>query len=158
MALLRLELSALKPGHNRLRLSAEPTGLALPAESWPAPLEVTLDADRAGDQITVKGWVETRLADECARCLKRVEAPLDFEIVLLADRVGSGGRHEKELEQDDYVLFHDGRAIALDEEVREAALLARPMAALCRPDCRGLCPRCGADLNEGPCGCPKGGA
>ena len=39
----------------------------------------------------------------------------------------------------------------LDVPVREAAILARPMAPLCRPDCKGLCPVCGADRNAGPC-------
>ena len=62
-----------------------------------------------------------------------------------------GRRHPKDLGEDDGLVFHDGRHVDLDAGVREAALLARPMAPLCRPDCRGLCPRCGADWNEGPC-------
>jgi len=55
------------------------------------------------------------------------------------------------MSEDDDVVFHDGRALDLDVPVREAAILARSMAPLCRPDCKGLCPVCGADLNERPC-------
>jgi uncharacterized protein len=153
MASLRLDLSAVKSGRNRARFTADPADLGLPEEAWPTPFEVEVEADRSGDQITVHGTVVTGLEEECARCLTRLRAPLDFGFDLHADRAGTGGKLERALTEDDYVIFHDGRSLDLDEEVREAALLARPMAALCRPDCRGLCLRCGADLNEGPCGC-----
>jgi uncharacterized protein len=43
--------------------------------------------------------------------------------------------------------------IDLGPVVHEAVVLAEPMRVLCAPDCRGLCPQCGKDLNEGPCGC-----
>ena len=55
--------------------------------------------------------------------------------------------------------------VVLDEEVLETKpilieqlQLNIPMKPLCRPDCAGLCPTCGADLNLGPCGCPTGGS
>jgi uncharacterized protein len=43
--------------------------------------------------------------------------------------------------------------LELGDVIREALILAAPEYPLCREDCRGLCPRCGAELNEGPCGC-----
>ena len=45
----------------------------------------------------------------------------------------------------------------LAPHVREAVLLEEPIQLLCGPDCRGLCPQCGADLNQGPCGCTPHG-
>ena len=151
MAALRLELSTFKPGHNREERVATPEALELPAETWPADLEVALDVDRIGDQFNITARVVTECDEECARCLRRFRLPLDFLVRLYADRIGSGGRREDDLAEDDSLVFHDGRRIDLDTGVREAALLARPMVPLCRPDCRGLCPRCGADWNEGPC-------
>jgi len=151
MAALRLDLSALKPGHNRLDEAVAPETLGLPPEDWPVPLAVHVDADRAGDEVHVTAQVTSESAEECSRCLRGFRAPLDIALSVFADRSGSGGRYERELEQDDYVVFHDGRHVDLAEHVREAMLLARPMAPLCRPDCRGLCTRCGADWNEGPC-------
>ena len=147
---LRLDLTALRPGHNRLHREADPADLGLPPEGWPAPVEVDLDVDRSGDQLTLTGRVRTVAEDDCARCLIRVREPLDAEIELHADRAGTGGRHERELAAEALVLFHDGRSLELADEVRGALLLARPMATLCRPDCRGLCSRCGADLNQDP--------
>ena len=151
MVALRLELSDLKPGHTRAVQAVPPVALGLPSVEWPLPLDVEVDADRSGDQVTVSAGVSTVCLEECARCLKRFQSPLEFTFQLHADRTGSGGRFERELEQDDYVVFHDGRNLDLDEQLREAALLARRMAPLCRPDCRGLCAQCGSDLNEGPC-------
>jgi len=156
MPALRLDLSALNPGHNRLVESVDPAALGLPPEAWPSPLAVHLDADRAGDEVHVTMSVAAQSEEECARCLRAFRAPLEFTVAVYADRAKSGGRFERELEQDDFVVFHAGRHIDLDEQLREAAILARPMAPLCRPDCRGLCSQCGADWNEGPC--PHGGA
>jgi uncharacterized protein len=51
------------------------------------------------------------------------------------------------------MAFHDGRQLDLGGEARETLLLEIPIAPRCREDCRGLCPRCGADLNDGPCAC-----
>jgi uncharacterized protein len=51
------------------------------------------------------------------------------------------------------MAFHDGRHLDVSEEAREVLILELPIAPRCREDCRGLCPRCGAELNEGPCGC-----
>jgi uncharacterized protein len=151
MAALRLELTTLNPGHNRVQMVAPADALGLPPETWPVPFDVEVDVDRAGEQFNVAARVTTECDEECARCLKRFRTPLELTFQLHSDRQGSGGRYERELAEDDYVVFHDGRHLDLDEGVREAALLARPMAPLCRPDCRGLCTRCGADWNEGPC-------
>jgi len=51
------------------------------------------------------------------------------------------------------MLFHDGRRLDLRETVREALLLELPITPVCREDCPGLCPKCGADLSLGPCRC-----
>ena len=62
-----------------------------------------------------------------------------------------------ELDRDDYRRFHDGRYLDLREDARAALLLEIPITPHCREDCRGLCPRCGADLNDGPCACDHDG-
>jgi uncharacterized protein len=132
-------------------LTAPAAELGLPAAEWPVPFDVELELDRTGEQIHVHARVATATEEECARCLTRCRVPLEFEFRLIADRQGAGGMDDVEPSEDDDVVFHDGRALDLDVPVREAAILARPMAPLCRPDCKGLCPQCGADRNEGPC-------
>ena len=49
---------------------------------------------------------------------------------------------------------YNGEYIDLTETIRELLILSEPMKVLCRPDCAGLCPQCGANLNEGACSCP----
>jgi uncharacterized protein len=151
MPALRLELSTFKPGHHREERVVDPAALELPAETWPTPLRVEVAVDRIGDRFNITTHVFTESEEECSRCLRQVRLPLDFQTQLYADRLGAGGSREEDLGEDDGLVFHDGRYVDLDAGVREAAILARPMAPLCRPDCRGLCPRCGADWNEGPC-------
>ncbi len=151
MAALRLELSTLRPGVNHVELSATPEALELPAETWPTAFSVAVAADRVGELFNITARVETETDEECARCLRRFRSPLEAVVHLVADRAGSGRHRDEDLGEDDALVQHDGRHLDLDPGVREAAILARPMAPLCRPDCRGLCVRCGADLNEGPC-------
>jgi DUF177 domain-containing protein len=151
VAALRLELSTFKPGHSREERVATPQSLELPAETWPAPFGVTIDVDRIGDRFDVAAHVVGESDEECARCLRRFRFPLEVVVRLYADKLSAGGPREDELSEDEGFVLHDGRRLDLDTSVREAALLARPMVPLCRPDCRGLCPRCGADWNEGPC-------
>ncbi len=89
------------------------------------------------------------------RCLTTFEQPVQGPLDVFAERAGTGrAREERELERDEYMKFHDGRQLDLADEARETLLLELPMVPRCREDCKGLCPRCGADLNAGPCGCP----
>ncbi len=151
MAALRLELSTFKPGVNRVDLVAAPDALELPSETWPTPITIVVETDRVGELFNITARVATESDEECARCLKRVRLPLECVVHLFAERTGTGRHRDDDLGEDDTLIFHDGRHVDLDAGVREAAILARPMVPLCRPDCRGLCTSCGADLNEGPC-------
>jgi uncharacterized protein len=104
--------------------------------------------------VSVRGSVQSRAHLECVRCLREFDLPLDVPLEVYAERSGSTSRDEqKQLERDDYMLFHDGRRLDLRATVREALLLELPITPYCREDCPGLCPRCGAELASGPCGC-----
>ena len=104
--------------------------------------------------MAVRGTVSTRVHLECVRCLREFDLPMEVPLVLYAERTGSTSREEQEaLERDDFMLFHDGRRLDLRDSVREALLLELPITPRCREDCPGLCPKCGAELSLGPCGC-----
>ena len=156
MGAFQIRLAELEPGPNRVRMEAQASAAGLEPEVWNSPLALELQVDRQGDQFTLRGTAVTRIEEECARCLRHFDAPIGFEFSAFADRA-TGGRGGAEADAGDSALRHDGRSLDLDAEVREQAILARPMRSLCRPDCAGLCPRCGADLNEGPCSCAAGG-
>ena len=154
MSAFVLDLGQLSQGSSRVRVTADAPQIGLAPEAWPGQVLGEFLVERSGERISVRGRVRGVAWLECVRCLKRFESAMDVPFEVFADRSGTGKRRDEvELERDDYMLFHDGRRLDVSEPVRETLLLELPIAAYCREDCRGLCPRCGADLNEGPCGC-----
>lgn len=150
-----LDLSQLSQGSTRSQLDAAATELGLAAEGWPGRVSGDFSVERSGERITVRGRVRGTARLECFRCLKGYELALEVPFEVFAERSGTGSRRDEiELVRDDYMMFHDGRKLDLSGQVREALLLELPIAPHCREDCEGLCPRCGADLNDGPCACP----
>jgi uncharacterized protein len=94
------------------------------------------------------GGVRTIVAAQCRRCLVPVTVPLQADVGALFSRDA-----EALEDPDAYALAAEAREIDLRPAIREELILAAPRYVLCRDDCRGLCPRCGKDLNAGPCGC-----
>jgi uncharacterized protein len=93
----------------------------------------------------------------CNRCLKPIveQAGSDVELLLLVERHSeAGGEHELH-ERDLGVLYVPGEVLETDPLLLEQLQLNIPMKPLCQPDCKGLCPTCGADLNRGPCSCEE---
>ena len=98
------------------------------------------------------GTLRAVVAGECRRCLVPVSVPVAADVgVLFA--------HDPDaLEDPDcYPLARGATEIDLTPAVREELILAVPRFIECRADCGGLCPRCGRDLNAGPCGCAPSG-
>ena len=117
-------------------------------------VEGVFDVDRTGNQIALVGAVRSVARLECDRCLRTFDRSIQADLTVVADRSGSARGLEEDLERDRHMMFHDGRQLDLREETRDALLLELPISAHCEESCKGLCPRCGADLNLGPCGCP----
>lgn len=152
MSALRVQLATLADGHSQLHFEVAPAEVGLDPEQWPASIVLDAEVDRRGDQITLRGRVMTGIEEDCARCLRSFSDSLESEFTAIADRSGEHSPDDAQ-QMDDYLLFHDGRVLELDELAREQAVLSRPMLSLCQPDCRGLCPLCGANRNENPCQC-----
>lgn len=98
-----------------------------------------------GRYLAIRATISTTGVYECSRCLTPVSVDRSETI---SERYGD----EESLPDD--VLSYNGESIDITETVREALILSEPMQVLCRPDCKGLCPNCGANLNDGPCSCP----
>ncbi|MBI1795802.1 MAG: DUF177 domain-containing protein [Candidatus Eisenbacteria bacterium] len=150
-----INLGTLPAGRGRIRAVAEPSQLDLPAAVWPGEVRGDLGIDRTGELLSVRGTVQATARLECVRCLEEFDLPLEAELAVVADRAGGPRRLEEDLEAGSYMKFHDGRQLDLGEETREALLLELPITPHCREDCRGLCPRCGANRNQGPCRCER---
>lgn len=151
-----LDLATLRPTLDRVAIEVPAAEVGLPDSEWRGPVRGVLRVERSGNRVTVRGDVSATVHLECVRCLREFDLGVTAPFTVFADRRGSAGSAEEELlERDDYMLFHDGRRLDLRESVRETLLLELPISPRCREDCPGLCPKCGADLNLGPCGCAR---
>jgi uncharacterized protein len=84
--------------------------------------------------------------------LQPVQGEFDDELTLV---FVSGPTGEDTDEGDAFVFEPVGRSLDLSSAVREEVILAMNSYVVCAPECRGLCPRCGKNLNEGPCDCAE---
>ncbi len=104
---------------------------------------------RTNKGIFAKGNFQTQVQLQCARCLKMFAQPLTIH---LADQFSLSPN--KLAEEPEFPIAGDG-ILDLTPALRERIILNLPIKPLCRPDCLGLCSRCGQNLNEGPCGCKE---
>ena len=124
------------------------------------PLEVRATAELVEGQIRISGELHTRLELVCARCLEPVLEEVSREFDLFYRPMQSMTREEEfRLKLDDTeIAFFEGEGLFLADVLAEQVLLAIPMKVICRSDCRGLCPHCGANLNTDECRCEAHGA
>lgn len=117
---------------------------------------------RTHTNVTLQGKVRLEIQPKCDRCGKvfarELEVPLHRHLAPYfgnPDERREAGEEEVELDGEDmeFSCYHHDE-IDLAEIIAEEVLLALPMGFHCREDCKGLCPRCGADLNRAPCACP----
>ncbi len=137
----------LDPGSSDLVLTADPI--------------VKGRVDRVGPNFRLRGSLQCTIERPCDRCLAEVNLPLNIDFDLLYAPAEDLARDSKEwtgeveLGEEDLDLStfqHD--QIDLDALVIEQVELQVPIRLLCREECRGLCPQCGADWNTEQCSCP----
>ena len=131
----------------------EDDGASLVAEA-----AVEGSASRKGEEVRLRGRIKTEVELLCDRCLAPARSPLEveFDTSFIPQEAEAAKAENVELLAEDLGLSaYDGEAVDLDELVREQILLAIPSRRLCREDCKGLCPKCGADLNAGHCACEQ---
>lgn len=118
-----------------------------------APVEGDVQLSRAGRTILARGRVRTAIVEPCARCLVDTAAPVEAEFeehALPSIDIDTGLPVTVAEDETEALRLDDHHELDLTETVREAISLAEPLVPLCRPDCRGLCLECGADLNADP--------
>jgi uncharacterized protein len=124
-------------------------------------LAVHLEVVPMRDFIRVKGRLETRIRQKCGRCLTIFEAPLRSRFTLNYSRqipqdVHKADTQDIELTADQIgMVYFEGEEIDFTDAIQEQAILAIPFNPICRPQCKGLCRRCGSDLNVEPCDCSE---
>lgn len=149
--MLRVDLRSLGAGgvETRGTMAADDPALEGLDFTIVGPVEVSgrLQATE-GEGYLWRGAIRATVSGDCRRCLGPVEQVID-------DRVDVLFSSDPELADDPsvYALPANPAAIDVTGAVREELALRASAFPLCREECRGLCPRCGADLNAGPCEC-----
>ncbi len=137
-----------RPGANRrvsIEKPLEGVGVDLASlEAAPIAAELTLESVVEGVLVTgpVSGGVRCR----CARCLTEFEAAVEVDVCELFASAGH-------LEEEEDVYRVSGEVLDLEPMLRDELTLALPLNPLCRVDCKGMCARCGRELNDGACDC-----
>ena len=149
--MLRIDLAAVREGpvETAAEVAADDPLVKNSGVALASPLVVSGRLTTAGEgRYYWQARLETVVQAECRRCLAPAQVSLaqSLGLVFVAEDDARG-------DDDCYVVPRRATVLDLSEAVREELILAVPQYVECRDDCRGLCPRCGADLNLGPCGC-----
>ena len=105
--------------------------------------------------IRVVGKLTTKLEIPCARCLEAVPYSVNrsFELLFRPQTVNVGPDEREMQDKDAEIAFYEGNGVELENILREQVLLDVPIKTVCREACKGLCPQCGKNLNNGECHC-----
>lgn len=150
VSLVRMDLRELlaSPGKSlTFTFELEPEDLTFDGVlEYRSPISVRGTVTNHAGLIEARMSIEADMLCQCARCLKEFPKQLRMEAAAyLAEEL-------EDEDNEDYYLLEDGVA-DMTEIARDYVILNFERRLLCRDDCRGLCPKCGKDLNEGPCGC-----
>jgi uncharacterized protein len=156
-----------------LQLENEPLQIA---ESFaPGSIDFTIGITQVGD-LPVKGEADlllehregSQIADirvranysgdfemDCARCVEPVKVPLQgyFDLIFRPQEADAESGERAITVDETEIGYYEKSGLLLEDVVREQVLLSLPGRALCQPDCKGLCPRCGQNLNQAICSC-----
>ena len=107
------------------------------------------------NDIRLNGKLSTQLELACARCLKPVSQDVARSFDLLYRPLGTDAWQEElsVTAAEAEVSYYQGEGLLLEDVLREQVLLAAPLKAICREDCKGLCPHCGKNMNLEQCSC-----
>ena len=114
------------------------------------PVQASGTVRNTAGVLVMTGAVKTRIHGVCDRCASSFTRDVEFPIdVVLVEELSN------EEDEDEWVFPLEGDSADLDDIIRTVFVLNMDSKLLCKPDCKGLCCRCGKNLNEGPCGCRK---
>jgi DUF177 domain-containing protein len=123
------------------------------------PINVTVSYYRAGTDLFFSGGLHATTHAVCARCAEEftTTGARDFRFVLSPRMIGIGKQNDLQSEDLEFSVY-DGDEVDLSPLIREQVLLSLPTRPLCNEKCRGLCPRCGTNLNYARCDCASAAA
>ncbi len=153
-----LSLHDLEEGETHLEMVGTGSDLELSRDELALSQPVVLRAKvfRAAYHVEVQGTLLTTADLVCDRCLEPIRRALEIPFRVFSERQETRDHRTRQemREEDPGIVYHDGQFVVLTDEVRQELLVEKPWHVVCRPDCLGLCPRCGGNRNVSGCTCP----
>jgi uncharacterized protein len=108
--------------------------------------------------IRLRGSFSGKFQVPCARCVEPVEIPLaaEFDLIFRPAEADQEAPERSITAPETEIGYYQKDSLVLEDVLREQVLLSLPVRTLCKPDCKGLCPRCGENRNSQPCSCDVG--
>lgn len=108
--------------------------------------------------IRLRGRFAGKFQVPCARCVEPVDLPLeaDFDLIFRPAEADSEAPERSITAPETEIGYYQKDSLLLEDVLREQVLLSLPVRTLCKPDCKGLCPRCGQNRNSQECSCEVG--
>lgn len=155
---MKIRVDSIHEGGKPVEGTIDPADMRLeePYCSIDEPLIFSGYATRNAEDVSVKGSLTGSIKSQCSRCLEAFTMTIDMvmDTDFLPRRVDSEDEGDL-FEPGSNLSYYDGDSIDLLQEIRDLILVNFPIKPVCRPDCKGLCPQCGAELNKSPCRCEQ---
>ena len=147
---MRIDISKFTSGITEINKTAEPEEFKSPKYDLSEPLRLSgkVVIEETG-QIWLSGTITAKIKQKCDRCLTEYIEVIEKKINLTLS-----GEVQEEQPEDSYDLFPNDSDIAdLTKYISDTIAISLPNKSLCESDCKGICPHCGQNLNEGSCDC-----
>src|SRR5262245_12648902 len=153
-----LDLSHIPPEGTSIERRVHENAWRVSERDWESRDDLTFRVYIRGNpaKASVEGELTAPIQAHCHRCWQEIALDLtrNFHLIYLAPDPKRMAQEEVELSNEELeVAYLESSHLPVHEMIREQIYLALPMKFLCNSDCRGLCPNCGANLNEVECGC-----
>ncbi|MBM3252584.1 MAG: DUF177 domain-containing protein [Candidatus Omnitrophica bacterium] len=134
---MKIDLRQIPPEGLRLRESCDPKELDLEAEDikFKSPIQIEAKGTKIVNSVTVDAYLSTEVELVCSRCLETFTTRINKK------------------KSFNYSIPNDNPVVDISEDVRQELILDYPIKILCKPDCKGLCQKCGTNLNLEQCNC-----
>jgi uncharacterized protein len=147
---MKIQVGGLSEGTHRYRFASPATEIGLGKE-FPRDAEVEATLEKTGNQFYLDAVVHATGAFQCDRCVAEFTVDLSPRLRMIYLWEGGDAAHFDPAEVQ--IIAPGSTVIDITEDVRQTLMLAVPLKLLCRDSCKGLCPQCGKNLNEGRCAC-----
>ena len=149
---MKIQVGGLSEGVHAYRFRITPAELGLPSE-FQDGVDIDATLEKTTGQLLLRASIATTGGFLCDRCVAPIREPVAsrYQMYYVWEESGAERIDPSEVQ----VMSPGQTVIDMSDDVRQTVLLALPLKHICREDCRGLCPQCGRNLNEGECDCKE---